>query len=656
VKEAFSPLGEITWGTAAATLAAPLVFLLPGWALLSLLLPRRAGCQSALQIDAASWLILVAGLTLAITPIALLALYLLRLQIGPGAVLVGLTGCALVIAWRQGPACLAWLRRPASWRERLKWPEATTVALAVITVLVLGVRLWVVRGIDVGFWGDSYQHTMISQLILDNGGLFQSWAPYVPLTSFTYHFGFHGNVALFQWASGWLTGNATPRTVVLVGQFLNALAVLALYPLAVRLSGGRRWAGVATVLLAGLVSEMPMFYANWGRYTQLTGQVILPVALWLTMEAVGAPRWDARRVVAAALATAGLGLTHYRIAVFYFCFLVIYLVYRLVTTRGTPRHGAVLLGRVASVGIVAGLLAAPWIWHLRAGALPHNLAGYHQGVLPGSFYETYNSFDWDFSPAWLAWLALAGAVWMLFRRRPALLIPLWAGSLLLVPNLHWLGLPSIVVVDNFTVMIGFYMPVCLAAGFLAGDWLGLIVDRWPRTQALVAILAVVLAGVAAPVQAKPLDPEFQLVTPADELAMAWIRENTAPDAKFLANSFFAFGDYVIVGSDAGWWIPLLTGRRNTVPPATYSMETADPADYRERVNAVARRIEEGSLDDPEMVSFLRSQGITHVYIGQVGGPLLDADVLRRSAYYDLVYDREGVFIFALHSSLQMQEP
>jgi hypothetical protein len=202
-------VGEITWGTATATLAAPLVFLLPGWALLSLLLPPERLAEER-RPDAAAWLTLAAGLTLALSPVGLLVVHLAGLKVGTAAVLGLVALSAIVVLWRRGPAWYAWWRRPLSWRERLAWLDAPLVALALVMGLIVGVRLWVVRGINYGFWGDSYQHTMVTQLLLDNGGLFQSWEPYVPLRSFTYHFGFHGNVALFQWATAWLTGNPTP--------------------------------------------------------------------------------------------------------------------------------------------------------------------------------------------------------------------------------------------------------------------------------------------------------------------------------------------------------------------------------------------------------------------------------------------------------------
>lgn len=639
-------MGEITWGTLVAILAAPSIFLLPGGALLSLLLPPES-FMTQRRPGIATWLALAAGLTLALPPVLLLALYLVGIKIGTGAVLVYLAASAGVIAWCWRPA----LRQRMSWREWMSWLDAPLLALILVMILIVGVRLWVVRGINVGYWGDSYQHTMIAQLMLDNGGLFQSWAPYVPLRSFTYHFGFHGNAALFQWATGWLAANSTPRAVVLVGQFLNALAALTLYPLAVRLGGGNRWAGVAAVLSAGLLTSMPMFYTNWGRYTQLAGQAILPVAIWLTMEAVEAPRRGLRRVVVAALAVAGLGLTHYRISIFYAVFMVPYVaclfLARWRSLRQMPWWWVQPLARLAAVGLLALLLAGPWIWHLRSGQLPNNLASYHQGALPDSFSTQYNAFEWTFSPNWLAWLALAGAGWALVRRRRAVLAAFWAGLLLAIANTSLVGLPDTGLFNNFAVMIGLYIPVSILDGYLVGDLVALAASRWPGAQKLAALLFALVAVIGTLAQADPLVSSFQIVTPEDEQAMAWIRENTPPEARFLANSFFAFGDYVIVGSDAGWWLPLLAGRSNTVPPATYSMEAADPPDYREQVNAVARQVAEGDLDDPQMVAFLQSQGITHVYVGRVGGPLLVPEILRRSPYYELIYEAGGVLIFVI---------
>ncbi|MFN2165037.1 MAG: hypothetical protein ACK2U9_02105, partial [Anaerolineae bacterium] len=107
-------------------------------------------------------------------------------------------------------------------------------------------------------------------------------------------------------------------------------------------------------------------------------------------------------------------------------------------------------------------------------------------------------------------------------------------------------------------------------------------------------------------------------------------------------------------SDGGWWIPLLAGRDNTVPPLLYSSEAGPDPDYIARVNALARYVEGADLADGATVAWLREQGITHVYIGAQSGrvndpdsPLLDAALLQASSYYRVVYHQDGVWIFEL---------
>jgi len=641
-------LGEITWGTATATLAVCLVLVLPGGALLSLLLSCEAGDQPRQHFDAAAWLILAAGLTLALAPVALLALYLLGLRIGPGLVLGGLALSAALILWRQGPAAWTWLRR----RHRLDVP---LLALGLVALLILGSRLWAVRGLNYGLWGDSFQHTMIVQLIQDHGGLFQSWAPYAPLRTFTYHFGFHANVAFFQWASDWLTGNTTPRNVVLVGQFLNTLAALSLYPLAVRLSG-RRWAGVAAVGLAGLLMPMPAFYINWGRYTQLTAQAMLPAVLWFLLEALDGPQANSRAWLLTGLALGGLGLTHLRVVFFVPCFLLPYLAWRLWRDRRDRQNLGRLGAGLAVVGGISLLIVAPWLWNLFNGAYPAIAAAVVAAPDAGETLNQaylFHEIDW-YVPWSLAALGVLGAALALLQRRAMSLVVAWLGLLFLLANPHWLGLPGTGLVDNFTLFLGLYLPVSLLAGFLVGEGVEFAAQRW-RPAGAVALLLVVAVGLAgARARAAVVEPGHQMMTEADAAAMAWIRANTPPEARFLVNSFFAFSDHYIVGSDGGWWIPLLAGRDNTVPPLLYSSEAGPDPDYIARVNALARYVEDADLADGATVAWLREQGITHVYIGAQSGrvndpdsPLLDAALLQASSYYRVVYHQDGVWIFEL---------
>jgi hypothetical protein len=658
----------ITWGTLTATLMAPLVFLLPGWALLSLMLPpERLATERAARPDVVAWLTLSAGVSLAMAPVALLALDLLGLRAGTAGVLVILGLSAAVVAWRRGPR----------WRERLAELDLPLLALAVTMLLVVGVRLWVVRGINVGFWGDSYQHTMMTQLILDHGGLFDSWEPYAPLQSFTYHFGLHSALAVFQWATGWLTGNPTPRTVALVGQFLNALAALALYPLAVRLSRGDRWVGVGAVLIAGLLTPMPMFYVNWGRYTQLAGQILLPAALWFTMEAMESRRRDPRRQALAVVAAAGLALTHYFVLAFYVTFLIPYVGAWLLgcwqegkasLPQGAPAGPAVsppdaaLQGlalksgrlkywaegpwRLLIIGTCACLLCLPWFLRLLEGLLPSILTGFIQGTPPEEFIRQENMFYplAQFVPHYVAILAGIGGLWALVRRQQVAILLLWVGFQFLLSNPHWVRLPGTAVVNNFTVELSLYIPAAILASYTIVTLLRAAWRHAPHASPAVTMLSAALFVAAAVVgvyQRKDvIDPHFQLVTPADEAALAWVQHNTPEDALFLANSFFAYGGTLIVGSDAGWWLPLLAGRQNTVPPLNYGGEAGPDPGYGQRINDRARYLEEHRLDNPETVRYLRQQGISHVFVGEKGGPLLDRSGLLASPWYRLLYPVE----------------
>lgn len=249
-------------------LAGALIYIIPGWALLQRFQPGWMRLPWEVRLG------LAAGLSLAVYPLLTLWTGLVSLRLGAlTAWLPGGLGLAYLI-WR------IWVTRP-----RLAWREvrASSLALAGLTLLIFGVRFWGVRLLAMPLWGDSYQHTMMTQLLVDHGGLFDSWAPYAPLTTFTYHFGFHIQAAALHW----VTGLPAAQAVLWSGQLLNGLAVLALIPLAYWIYPGR-WSGPAVALAAGLISLYPGFYTNWGRYTQLSGQVILPAAVVLSAWALEA--------------------------------------------------------------------------------------------------------------------------------------------------------------------------------------------------------------------------------------------------------------------------------------------------------------------------------------------------------------------------------
>ncbi|MFZ5917799.1 MAG: DUF6541 family protein [Chloroflexota bacterium] len=623
-------LGQRGW----VLLVGGLLFTLPGFAL-SLWLPRDR------SIPLVECVILSTGLSLAILVLLVYLAQIFPLRLGPWAAWGLLLVSALMVGWRRRGALTRWR------------PDPAHLALGIVFGLTLAVRLLAAADLAAPMWGDSYQHTLILQLVLDHGGLFQSWQPYAPLASFTYHFGFHAAAAFFQW----LTGLSALSTVLWAGQMLNALAVLALYPLAVKIAAGNRWAGVAAVAIAGLFSQMPMYYVNWGRYTQLAGQVMLPVVMWLTWEVLERRQRDWRLAAVAALAVAGLALTHYRVLLIYAAFALALGLIGLWRRRDRPTE---VILRLGALGGAALLITLPWLVHSQAGRLPHWMG--NRLDAPAAVSALAQAAEavaqvLSHTDGWLLGLAALGGLWSaLKRQRGGVTISLWLAASFLLANLHLLGLAGGGIVDNFTLAIAAYIPLALLAGLLIGGLIDAGRARWKQgTERLVLIGVCVLGLWGGAQRFTDVEPATHaLLTRQDLAAMGWIRAHVPPDARFLINSLRAYGGRAVVGSDGGWWLPLLTGRANTVPPLTYSLEQGSEPGYFEQVAAFADRLQGAALDAPETRAWLRQQGVTHVYIGQQqgrvnysGSEVLDADALLDSRYYRPVYHEDEVWVFEL---------
>jgi len=617
---------------------AGLLYVVPGWALLAWLWPEELSWAEKLGA--------AAGVSLALYPLLLLWTDLVGLHLGPLyawlPVLAGTT--ALIWRYRDWRPQKVWASLKGWARSDALWPDLT---LLIVIGLVFGVRLLVVRTLDAPMWGDSYQHTMIAQLLVDNGGLFDSWEPYASLRSLTYHFGFHAAMASLHW----LTKMTTVQTVLWGAQVLNGLAVLVLYPLAVRISG-TRWAGTGAVLVAGLLSPMPMRYVNWGRYTQLAGQVVLPAAVLISWRSFEARDRDWRLIALTWVTVGGLALTHYRVLIFYVAFVVAWIALSLGRVRW--RHA---LDRAFWMGAGSAVLFLPWFARILGGRILANL-GRQLTTTPdrvSSFTQQYNAIgnltNYMGPAIWLlAAVALAVALW--HRTRGVLLVATWFFLLFIATNPSLLRLPGSGVISNFALFIAAYVPI----GLLLGNLLGASIEqiRWQRPGPAIATVGIVVAslwGVRERLQdVRPT--EHALVTHPDLRAMRWIQENTPKDSRFLVNSFFAYGDSAIVGSDAGWWMPLLAKRANTVPPLNYGTEKGAFPAYREWVNEVAAQVQKAGIEDPETTTLLQEHGVTHVYVGQQqgkvnhsGSQVLRAETMIQSERYRPAYHQDRVWVF-----------
>ena len=626
------------------------LFTLPGWALLSAFWVawERQGLLARV--------ILATAAGVAVYPILLIPPWLFGLHLGP------------IPAWIVPPVALVSFvgrYRRGSWSPAFKFkrPDYVDGLLTIGLLAVLISRLLPLRLLEVGMWGDSYQHTLITQLLLDRGGLFSSWEPYAPIATFTYHFGFHTTAAVMSW----LMELSAATSVLWAGQLFNFLAVAALVPLTNALletgegrSAGesRTWLpGLVALVTAGLVSQMPAYYINWGRYTQIAGQFLLAAWMIVVIDHFRADRGNWKAYIPAWVLLAGLALTHYRVLIFALLFITAYWLVH-IRTEGIVRA----IRETWRIGYGAAVLFLPWFWNVFSGELMAMM-----GILISTpaqavteqvaNYVRLNADLELFLPLPVWGLLPVILVWGLARReRIVALIGLWSLLLVLVANPASLGLPGAGAINNFAVLIAAYIPAAILMGAgsvwaieLVGSRLPSIEQRW-QMGAGGAFLVLCIWGAAG--QVGLVQPRSHvLVTRPDRAAFEWVKDNVPGDAVFLVN-FFSTDSGALAGSDGGWWLPYFTGRESILPPFNFISEKPKSPDLRLDLLDLDAALREAGPEDPATQKLLEAFGVTHVYLGQrqglvnSGGDRIKIQSLLESERFELIYQADRVWIFA----------
>lgn len=618
---------------------------------------------------------------------------------GRGICVLALALGSLFLAWR-------WFRRqrgPTRRRSLSRRRPLVSVTALFIVLAALTLRLRDARGLAAAPWVDGYHHTVITQLFLEQGGLPHDYRPYVAADRFDYHFGFHALCAAISWTSG-----LEPRRVVLwTGQLLAALAPLSVLLLA-RLLGLGAGAALLAAALPAAWLWFPAYYLSWGRYTQLTGLLVLPAALWslrLALRAAGgrAGRWRRPAMApmgTAALLAAGLLLTHYRVTLLYA--LAAPLLLPPLSWRGIGKR----LTRLAAVGVLALVAVAPWLWMglgtaLSAFVLPANAAGAMTGgevaqAAPGWILTQHGGGFW-------LRLALLGLGWAAFvRRRGAWALVAWISFALLLTRPAAWGQSRAWAMPPFALAISLWLAVAIGCGWLAEAiaglrwraapirvwagallaayaavaWLGRGAELSDQPEALAAAIAAALGltlldGRARPARPWSLTRERALATAAlvltavgawsmpgvlndgtvilrpEELAAAgWIRSHCPRDARFFINQT-AWNQGAFRGVDGGYWLPLTAGRSVSLPPAVYALH--DAAMVREVQARADRLAGVDRLSDADLWALLEDAAAGWVYLGpgsaaQAQG-MLTAERLDRLPGLALRYDRDGVRVY-----------
>jgi hypothetical protein len=630
-----------------------LVFLLPGWAVV-VWFDLRSERHWIEQLGVA------AGVGLSVYPVLLLWSNLIGIRLGAlhawGPLFISV--CVLIYYYRSRQFSLqgtrrvlySWLNSPAF------WTDLTLIGL----LLIIGLsRLFMVRDLTLPLWDDSVQHLVILKRILESGGLFHSWQPYAPYDTFSLHFGFHADIAVLVWASG-----IDPAKAILWGgQLINLLAVLTLTPLAYRIGG--TWAAIIALLVTGMFTQFPAFYTNWGRYPQMSSQAILPVAAWWLWIALTQEELKAKKVLFAALVggivAAGMTLTYYRMAFHYLAFTVAATVVLLSTDK--LRQWQYWIAPI-SIAIVTLLLAGPWI---------ADFSGHPQiaPVMIGS-RDAPPSFWQGFQQIHIGWTGpealtiLVGTLMAAWHARVAALPVVWLWLLVLLPVLRALPLPGVEIIQEFTIDSSLYIVTGLIWGAVVGKLFHWLTARRQWLSAIVMLLVLLIALTRVPPLLTMIDRDFDLSARADIEAAKWMHVNLPADSVILINGIPYTDGITAIGGDAGFWLPILSGHRVTIPPQyALVIEQSIITGYSEAVGDLVRQLfsTPASSEEGKAVICDFPEKITHVYIGQRRGmvdkplpvplphPMLQPEPLLKDPFFHLLYQRDYAMVFEFDRSV-----
>lgn len=613
-----------------------LLMLLPGFILL------LAGDHWLPTLDPAAWLGLALAAGIALWPVLWLWLTVIGGRWRPWSLwLVFVIGWLTVLlllllrfrrrAAADGPQEDSTRQRNViQWRStRLKWVH---LVLLLILFLALAVRLLAVRDLAFPPWVDSSRHALITAVMSKSGKAMPDYAPYLEINRFPYHFGFHTLSA----GVSQMMNPPLPDLLLIMGQLINALLPLAAFAgvyIMVRRSG----VALLTAFLIAIPFFFPAYYATWGRMTQLTAMLVLAAALSMTWQLIRGSRCWQKSWWLVSILVAGLFLIHFRVFLFYLLFAaLIWLI-----SRG--RNGRWL----ALAGLLTAVFVAPHAirLYLETGAATGggSIAGYND------FPFGYVSIGWERGFLLAAAAAILLVVVAALRGKSWAWLPLslaaWSGMLAVMLSGQRLSLPEIRLLNLNSAYISAFLPLSFILAVAAGQlwrWL----SQWRNLQiggAIIAgalLTAALIFGVGQ--QIVILNPVTILARPQDLEGLNWMEENLDDSSLVAVNSWQWLGQ-TWTGADGGAWIVPLTGLNSTTPPADYIYNRSLAQDVI-TFNTYVQSVPDWS--DPTAVDWLKEQGVTHLYVGAKGGTF-DPAFLAKNPSLQMVYARDGVFIFAV---------
>jgi hypothetical protein len=613
------------------------VFLLPGWAAISITgIWRR---WPPLQ----RWIVAV-GVSIAFYPVLFYWGRLFpNLHLGNHKLTTILILFTLIIIWNLRTA----------WTSQFKFDRLEWIAIAVIGATIF-TRLIILADRPYPAWSDSLHHTLITNIVANTGQLPTTLEPYAPTPLNMYHLGLYAITGVFQQ----LAQVPAHKALLITAQVLNGLCGVGVYLVLDRMSG--RVGAIVGLIIAGLISFQPAWYVNWGRFTQLSAQIIILITALLTYELI--KDWHDLRhrsqlshvwnLFLVTILNASIFFLHFRVAGMYLALIGIVITWMLISSISEKRGLAILWPTVIIGGLtfvmISIVLFPAFTAYIDSMAPASALSRNEFNEAAKAYYSTpiKSLFSHATTPLLAMAAGMAMLVVILVRDKLGILTIFWMIALIMIGNFYRLGIAPLAFTNLGAIAIMFYLPISMLIGLAVEDILHLIPTAGSQSAIYVVLVVGLLLGILGGYKRVVEKDDYRyFMTEADAIAMKWIRENTPRNAVFAINSVM-WTPSIPHGTDGGYWIPYFTNRQTTAGTMLLDL---GPEHYQEQLVQLSLA-EERLVSEPESIHDLCSQGVEFLYIGPIGDYTnsgLDPLAFLQTQNASLVYRQEGVFIFNL---------
>ena len=642
-------LQDIKQSTGFLWIIAPLLVLLwlPGWLLLEL-----SGFRS--RFDFGEQTALSTGLSLALIPVVMLWTTILKINwtswgvFFAAGLLIAIFITRLVYTGFTSHRNLPKLESSQSQGQPtlpaiiFKFISGKSFALILIFLVSLAVRLIMVRDLATPAWVDSVHHALITRLILNNGSYPATYLPFWDINLTAYHPGFHSIAAAFTW----LSNLNLAQSLLILGQVLNAFCVFSVYLFTTILTRSSK-AGLFAAFITGFLTPMPAYYTSWGRYTELTGLLLLPLILaiiQLCMHEKVVPRRSGWIILLGGITAGGLFMIHYRVIVFLASLIFSYLIFYIVSKREDIQiKPGRLMAYVLAIAALGMASVFPWFLQtLKSTVLPI------VNTPITTYVPFFQDFSWPYLTSALGKQSLVlgglGMLWgMIKYRRFTFVLIVWVLILFFLGNLAALKLPAGGLISTSSVEIMLFIPISIFGGYFIDqiliNWKDLIPKQFIRPSLGIIII---LSGFVAFLGAKQLisiiNPITILSRAADLPAIKWLGDHIPENDTVVINPF-AWGYGLYGGSDGGFWISPLSGRVTLPPPVLYGL-----GGEAQKIIQQSQQVISLSPDSSALWDYLNSQQLHYIYVGAKGG-VIPPEKLASNELFGVLYHQDGVWIF-----------